>query len=784
MPRFLDTTTGRYVWIDDPSSVRYAILSHTWRREADGGEQSYTNIRELQTEVDETVPQVIALPPTASSGPSIESPCTSILDHPRLSAKIKNICKVAREAGYKLVWVDSACIDKTSSAELSEAINSMYEWYRLADVCYAYLADVPDDGVPPTAPTSTFRKSYWHRRGWTLQELIAPGHVVFLTCTWKFLGTKIGLASTLQIITGIQFSILVGRDSVFSISISKRLGWAALRYTTRVEDEAYSLMGLFDVHMPPIYGEGRKAFLRLQEEIIKTSPDQSIFAWGSTCTLKALGTAQNRNTTSPEGLPEQGLLASSAREYRYTRNISPLPPSRFLSLLQRTESEISLPHCVFTPHGVRIKLPCIDLTSLPEVSNAISRPFLNVGHATGCSVPPSRARYLALLRCESFDGCLIALALCHPDSRRTAQNSQALAVGSHLSCGVPYHRPPFRVVYIPADVLPLLLPHLSPASKIVILRDYPVPAYRPARIGPFSPSIFASATALSVAPWCVLELSSLGVSVSPVQFELLDAPEGELQAAFSLVLSRGPASPNREHGQVPREDLGRQIKLTLEIIGRVLGEEESRAIWITRTRVLVENTFLVASPCSGSDTDAAASDRPHPETLRDPKAPYMRTLAWRSSSVELLNAQADVHIRGDTVWTGVDRALLQLLRLTLKAERPPGWYEFNGLSLSMELSDYYYPGNLKASQAKPSPGAQAVGGAVAVTESVGERSSPEAEAMKGSSIATVTMEGEPNSKMEDADLISFATSQDHREEALLVPLPDETEEELMGYNLS
>lgn len=68
----------------------------------------------------------------------------SILFHPDLSGKIKAICKVARDAGYKLVWIDSACIDKSSSAELAEAINSMFDLYRLADVCYVYLVDVPE----------------------------------------------------------------------------------------------------------------------------------------------------------------------------------------------------------------------------------------------------------------------------------------------------------------------------------------------------------------------------------------------------------------------------------------------------------------------------------------------------------------------------------------------------------------------------------------------------------------------------------------------------------------
>ncbi|EIW58294.1 uncharacterized protein TRAVEDRAFT_82962, partial [Trametes versicolor FP-101664 SS1] len=192
--------------------------------------------------------------------------------------KIKAACQVAREDGFLLLWIDTCCIDKSSSTELSEAINSMFEWYELADICYAYLADVPGDD-DPTQAVSLFWQSRWHTRGWTLQELIAPTRVVFLTRSWGFLGTKAGLASTLEKITGVDFSILTGHATVHSASVARRMSWAACRETTRIEDRAYSLLGIFGMHMSPIYGEGENAFLRLQEEIVKTIPDHSIFAW-------------------------------------------------------------------------------------------------------------------------------------------------------------------------------------------------------------------------------------------------------------------------------------------------------------------------------------------------------------------------------------------------------------------------------------------------------------------------------------------------------------------------
>ncbi|EIW51948.1 HET-domain-containing protein, partial [Trametes versicolor FP-101664 SS1] len=252
MPRFLNTWTGEFEWHPNPREVTYAILSHVWRDSKHGGEQSYGDYQEEMT----------------------------IFSHPALSDKIKSFCEVARKAGFRLVWSDACCIDKTSSTELSEAINSMYEWYRLSDMCYVYLADVPD-GDRPLDRFSKFQESRWHERGWTLQELIAPERVVFLTQTWHFLGTKMGLARSLQRRTGVDFDILVGRTALEAVSVARRMSWAATRQTTRLEDQAYSLMGIFGVHMPPIYGEGENAIRRLQEEIIRTIPDPSIFAWGT-----------------------------------------------------------------------------------------------------------------------------------------------------------------------------------------------------------------------------------------------------------------------------------------------------------------------------------------------------------------------------------------------------------------------------------------------------------------------------------------------------------------------
>jgi hypothetical protein len=192
--------------------------------------------------------------------------------------KIKQCCAQAESDGLKFAWVDTCCINKASSAELSEAINSMFRWYQEARVCYAYLADVDNDGVDGE-PSSTFRSSRWFKRGWTLQELIAPSDVIFYASDWSEIGTKASLLTPVSTITKIGQDVLMESGYVFNASIAQRMSWASERETTRIEDVAYCLMGLFDINMPLLYGEGKKAFHRLQLELLRTTNDHSIFAW-------------------------------------------------------------------------------------------------------------------------------------------------------------------------------------------------------------------------------------------------------------------------------------------------------------------------------------------------------------------------------------------------------------------------------------------------------------------------------------------------------------------------
>ncbi|KAL8365583.1 hypothetical protein RB595_004413 [Gaeumannomyces hyphopodioides] len=195
-------------------------------------------------------------------------------------AKLASFCRQAAEAGYEYGWSDTCCIDKSDSAELSEAINSMFRWYQNSDVCYAYLEDVHvthdrDD------LDGAFQKSRWFTRGWTLQELIAPPFVWFYTASWTEIGSRLGLKDAIASSTNIHAALFEeGRLSEFSLA--QQLSWAAGRETTRPEDRAYSLLGLLGVAMSPIYGEGAvKAFRRMQTELLKDGArwgDDSILA--------------------------------------------------------------------------------------------------------------------------------------------------------------------------------------------------------------------------------------------------------------------------------------------------------------------------------------------------------------------------------------------------------------------------------------------------------------------------------------------------------------------------
>ncbi|RDX42871.1 HET-domain-containing protein [Lentinus brumalis] len=239
----------------------YAILSHVWGKD----EHTFQEIQALRARCE-------------GANPEAGTP-RDLLDP---SDKIRRCCEVAQSHGYRWVWIDTCCIDKTSSAELSEAINSMFRWYALAKICYAYLKDVSDFPVAnQTRRSGSMGASIWLKRGWTLQELLAPAFVVFVSADWGVLGTKADFAELLEELTGIPFQVLTLQRPISDFSVAQRMSWAANRNTTRVEDRAYCLMGIFGVTMPPLYGEGDMAFQRLQEEIMKNYDDSTLFAWST-----------------------------------------------------------------------------------------------------------------------------------------------------------------------------------------------------------------------------------------------------------------------------------------------------------------------------------------------------------------------------------------------------------------------------------------------------------------------------------------------------------------------
>ncbi|KAG7411307.1 hypothetical protein LZL87_007346 [Fusarium oxysporum] len=250
----------------------YAILSHTWTEE----EVLYSDIGTLTSSSKQGYPKLVGC------------------------------CRKAAQDGFEWVWIDTCCIDKSSSAELSEAINSMYKWYQKATVCYAYLQDV-------TTETSTitdvfhiieFGRSRWFTRGWTLQELIAPQIVELCSKEWTVIGTKKSLASSIESVTGIPITVLRGSHPS-SYNVAERMSWASARTTTREEDLAYCLLGLFDVNMPLLYGEGAKSFIRLQEQILRQEEDYSMFAW----------TLQQDNPIADSETSSTGFLAWSPSQF-------------------------------------------------------------------------------------------------------------------------------------------------------------------------------------------------------------------------------------------------------------------------------------------------------------------------------------------------------------------------------------------------------------------------------------------------------------------------------------
>jgi hypothetical protein len=240
----------------------------------------------------------------------------------------------------------------------------MFRWYQNAVVCYAFLSDVPSC-ADVSAVELNLAKSRWFTRGWTLQELIAPANLIFFSKDWHPLGTKSQIHNILSSITGIEKKFLKSENLELA-SIAKKMSWAASRRTSRIEDTAYSLLGIFDINMPLIYGEGKKAFKRLQEELLKSrTDDHSLFAWGtvvSTPSIKItdlslyLEREKIQRSQNIVRQPLLGLLAESPRDFSSSGSFIPMP---WTGVFYRSGLDLaSLPLSV--EGGIRLELPVLE----------------------------------------------------------------------------------------------------------------------------------------------------------------------------------------------------------------------------------------------------------------------------------------------------------------------------------------------------------------------------------------------------------------------------------------
>ena len=305
--RLLNSCTWEIAeFISENDIPPYAIVSHTWNDE----EISFRDWETL---------------------------CSKEVEAMRGYLKVKYSCAQAAADGLEWLWIDTCCIDKSSSAELSEAINSMFFWYRNAVVCYGYLEDVPRC-ASPAAVRRSLPRSRWFSRGWTLQELIAPADLIFYSRDWHELGTKKSLGPLISKISGIELAYLDARQ-LETASVAKRMSWAAHRRTTRTEDIAYCLLGIFNVYIPLLYGEGKRAFQRLQHEIMTAYPqDHTLFAWGVIVDQLSIPILSRSPAGQPEVWGEQapfwkedeirprlmGLLASSPDDFEFSSSFAPL----------------------------------------------------------------------------------------------------------------------------------------------------------------------------------------------------------------------------------------------------------------------------------------------------------------------------------------------------------------------------------------------------------------------------------------------------------------------------
>jgi len=455
---------------------KYAILSHRWEKDRK----------------DEVLYKDMALYKDIKDG-KLDGKFDQVSSK-RGFEKIRYCCREALRQNIEWVWVDTCCINQDSSSELSESINSMFRWYQLADRCYAYLSTVPEFDKSNPSSVKKFKDSPWFKRAWTLQELLAPVEVYFYgkplpgqrnegfkgrnnrtsTNDWELLGTRGGLSKYICEATDIDQEYLGTMDvrphNIRTASLAKRMSWAARREASKDEDIAYSLLGIFDVNMPLIYGEGKeKAFFRLQEEIMKHFDDHSLLVWFTA----------NSEDRSSEPVKSQKLVHQD-RTQAHSRNFAfATSPKDFkgMSAIVPYQTQEGDPPYTTTHRGLEISLPVgsvrrRDFEKLPEAAEAFTAaipsnqdPPTNQRLTASSGGSRLRSRSAIAKRSEPHLGPTDQKQI-----RSTSADKDQIQVGI-LRCHV--ERDHARVVAIPLELLgkdsyerhPKIPPGLIPVGK-------------------------------------------------------------------------------------------------------------------------------------------------------------------------------------------------------------------------------------------------------------------------------------------------------------------------------
>ncbi|KAJ9133713.1 hypothetical protein NKR23_g10575 [Pleurostoma richardsiae] len=248
--RLINAETRQLKEFFDEELPEYAVLSHTW-----GDISEEVSLRDYAAGMTEKKPGM---------------------------RKIELALQQTRRDRLQWLWVDTCCIDRSSSADLSEAVNAAWRWFAESAACYVYLSDCSATNDPGS---KDFLRARWFTRSWTLPELLAPRSITFFAENWTQIGvgsmqTDLGVLESVYHVTKIPRDVLTGTLRPWDFCISQRMSWASRRMCSRVEDLAYSLFGLFEVNLPVMYGEGRRAFIRLQEHIFHQHPDDdTVLAW-------------------------------------------------------------------------------------------------------------------------------------------------------------------------------------------------------------------------------------------------------------------------------------------------------------------------------------------------------------------------------------------------------------------------------------------------------------------------------------------------------------------------